>query len=273
MAVSPSSRLDALRAEIRAIERGGPVPAARPAVPFGLEAVDSRLAGGGLLPALHEAAAASAAPGDDAAATLFLAALAARVSRAVGRGDGPGQVLWAVARLDLFAPGLAQAGLTPERLLYAQCRDDAEVLAVMEEGVRHGSLAAVIGEAGRADMTATRRLQLAAEDSGTAAFLLRRWRRTAADPLAAPSAACTRWRIGCAPSSPLPFEADPMDGLGRARWQVALVRQRGGPPHDWLLEIPDAEARFALPAPAGDRADRQGGEERRAVAEVRAKAA
>ncbi len=261
MAVSPSSRLDALRAEIRAIERGGPVASARPVLPFGLEAVDSRLAGGGLLPALHEAAAASPAPGDDAAATLFLAALAARCSLAAGTG----QVLWAAARRDLFAPGLAQAGLTPERLLFAQCGDDPEVLAVMEEGVRHGSLAGVIGEIGRADMAATRRLQLAAEESGTPAFLLRRWRKAESDPLAAPSAAFTRWRIGCAPSAALPFGIDRSEGIGRARWQVALVRQRGGPPYDWLMEAPDGEACFALPAPIGDRTDRQGGEERRAA--------
>lgn len=253
MTVSPSSRLDALRAEIKAIERGGPVAAARPVLPFGIEAVDGRLAGGGLAPALHEAAAASPAPGDDAAATLFLAALAVRF--AIGQGHG--QILWAVTRRDLFAPGLAQAGLSPDRVLYAECRDDAEMLAVMEEGVRHGSLAAVIGEAGRADMAATRRLQLVAEESGTPAFLLRRWRKAAADPLAAPSAACTRWRIGCAPSAPLPFS-----GLGRARWHVDLARQRSGPPYSWLLEAPDAEARLALPAATGDRTDRQGGAEK-----------
>ena len=265
MAALPSSSLDALRAEIRAIERGHAVAAGRPALPFGIGEVDARLAGGGLLPALHEGAAASIEPGDDAAATLFLGALAARFSRAAGGQAGPGQVLWAVARRDLFAPGLALAGLTPDRLLCAQCRDDQEVLAVMEEGVRHGSLAAVIGEAGRADMAATRRLQLAAEERGTPAFLLRRWRKRDADPLAVPSAAFTCWRIGCAPSSPLPFGIDPADGLGRARWRVELVRQRGAPPYEWLLEAPDAEACFALPAPSGDRADRQAGEEKRAA--------
>ena len=108
-------------------------------------------------------------------------------------------MLWALTRRDLFAPGLAQAGLTPDRLIYAECRNDEEVLAVMEEGVRHGGLAAVVGEAARADMAATRRLQLAAEESGTPALLLRRWRKAGADPLALPSAAFTRWRIGCAP--------------------------------------------------------------------------
>ncbi len=240
------ARLVALREEIGAIERPAPARGGRLVLSLGIGEVDSRLAAGGLLPALHEAAAASPAPGDDAAATLFLAALAALFSRA--RGGGKGQVLWALARRDLFGPGLAQAGLGPERLIYAECRNDAEVLAVVEEGVRHGGLAAVIGEVGRADMAATRRLQLAAEDKGTPALLLRRWRKAGADPLAPPSAAATRWRIAAAPAAPLAHE-----GVGRARWRVELARQRGGPPHSWLLEAPDAEARLALPARSGDR--------------------
>jgi protein ImuA len=253
-------RLEALRAEIRAIERSDRGGAKRAVLPFGIGEVDARLAGGGLMPALHEAAAASLAPGDDAAATLFVAALAARFSRQGGGGlenRGRDQVLWAIARRDLFAPGLAAAGLTPDRLIYAECRSDAEVLAVLEEGVRHGGLAAAIGEVGRADMAASRRLQLAAEESGTPALLLRRWRKADADPLAAPSAAFTRWRIAAAPSAPLPFA-----GLGRARWRVELARQRGGPSHLWLLEAPDAEARLALPARSGDREDRSGGAHR-----------
>jgi len=250
------ARLAALREEISAIERSAPAGRGRRLLRFGIDEIDDRIAGGGLFPALHEAAAASPGPGDDAAATLFLAALAARFSRA---GEGAaGQVLWAIARRDLFAPGLAQAGLTPDRLIYAECRNDAEVLAVMEEGVRHGSLAAVIGEVGRADMTATRRLQLAAEESGTPALMLRRWKKSAADPLDAPSAAATRWRIAAAPSAPLPGEIAAHEGVGRARWRVALARQRGGPPHEWILEAPDAEARLALPARSGDRPDQAG---------------
>lgn len=246
------ARLAALRAEISAIECAGFSGGGRPCLGFGIPEVDARLAGGGLAAGLHEAAPAAPSPNDEAAATLFLAALGARFSRAA---EGKGQVLWALSRRDLFAPGLAQAGLTPDRVLYAECCNDEEVLAVMEEGLRHGALAAVIGEAGRADMTAVRRLQLAAEEGGTAALLLRRWRKATADPLDAPSAALTRWRIACAPSSPLPFAAEVGDGIGRARWQVALVRQRGGPPHKWLLEAPDAEARLALAARSGDRPD------------------
>ena len=250
-ALSMDARLAALREEVRALERSGfAATAAAPCLAFGIAEVDVRLAGGGLGWGLHEAAPAAPSPNDEAAATLFLAALAARFAMAQG---ARGQVLWALARRDLFAPGLAQAGLTPDRLLYAQCRNDEEVLAVVEEGVRHGSLAAIVGEVGRAAMPATRRLQLAAEEGGTAALLLRRWKRAGADPLEIPSAALTRWRIASAPSAPVPYE-----GIGRARWRVALARQRGGPPHEWIMEVPDAEARLALPARSGDRPDQAG---------------
>ncbi len=239
-----TERLAALRAEVRAIESAGP-EIARDCLAFGVEAIDRRLAGGGLaVPGLHEIAGAGASLADDAAATLFLAGVAARL------GGGEGTVLWALSRRDLFAPGLAAAGLGPARVLYAECRNDEEVLAVMEEGLRHRGLAAVVGEVGRAAMASSRRLQLASEEGGTAALLLKRWRKAGADPLAETSAAVTRWRIGSAPSSPLPVE-----GIGRPRWHVHLARQRGGEPFELLLEGSDAQGRLALPAQPRHRPD------------------
>lgn len=244
-ASSPEARLAALRERVRAIENAGRA-ADREVLSFGIAPVDARLTDGGLVrAALHEAAPATPELGDEAAATLFLAAFAARAG---------GAVLWALSRRDLFAPGLAQAGLVPGRVIYAECRDEAEVLAVVEEGLRHGGLGAVVGEAGRVAMASSRRLQLAAEDSGTPALLLRCWRRRDAGPLGEPSAAVTRWRIGSAPSTSLA-----VPGVGRARWHVELARQRGGEPYEWILEAPDAEARLAVPARSGDRPDQTGG--------------
>jgi protein ImuA len=238
-----SSRLAELRAEIAALAesaRGGE----RLCLPFGVDAIDRRLAGGGLAAdALHEAAGAAPQMADEAAATLFTASVAARRA-----GEG-GTVLWAFSRRDLFAPGLALAGLSPSQLLYAECRRDEEVLAVMEEGLRHGGLAAVVGEVGRVSMTATRRLQLAAEEGGTMALMLKRWRKAGEDPLALPSAAVTRWRL-----SPAPSERLSVPGLARPRWRLSLERQRGGEPFNLLVEAPDETARLALPAGAPDRA-------------------
>ena len=244
---SRTERLAALRAEVRAIESVG-AGEARECLPFGVDAIDRRLAGGGLaVPGLHEIAGAGPAGSDDAAATLFLAGIAARL------GGGKGILLWALSRRDLFAPGLALAGLGPARVLYAECRNDDEALAVMEEGLRHGGLTAVVGEVGRVAMAATRRLQLASEEGGTAALMLKRWRRVGEDPLAVPSAALTRWRIAPAPSSPLPVE-----GIGRARWHVELARQRRGEPFTLLMEGTDAQGRLALPAEPFHRQDQEG---------------
>ncbi|MHC9420043.1 ImuA family protein [Sphingomonas citri] len=236
--MSESSVLQSLRDTLSAIEGDG--HRRRPVLPFGVPAVDERLANGGLrLDALHEVAAATPAMGDDASATLFLAGVAARAW---------GPVLWVVRRRDLFAPGLYQSGLAPDRVLYAEASDDAEVLALMEEGLRHRALGAVIGETRRAAMASTRRLQLAAEGGRTIALLLKRHAREGADPLAVPSAAVTRWRVGSAPSAPLPVA-----GVGRARWDLALVRQRNGEPFQTIVEACDETGRIALPARLVDR--------------------
>jgi protein ImuA len=212
---------------------------------FGLGALDDRLADHGLdVAGLHEIAAATASLNDDAAATLFAAGIAARLANRPGF-----TVLWAVTRFDLYAPGLEQVGLGPDRILYAQGRKDADVLAMAEDGLRNGSLACVVAEVKAADQTVTRRLQLAASDGKTPMLLYRRHRARDRCPLDQPSSACTRWRIGCASSGRLPHA-----GVGRERWSVELVRQRNGNPFSLEVEACDATGRLALPAPASDRA-------------------
>src|SRR5829696_2619145 len=93
-------------------------------------------------------------PGHGAAAILFTAGILATLK---------GPVLWCLASRDLFAPALACAGLHPDRVIYAETWRDAEVLPVMEEGVRCPGLAGVVGEIDHLSLTASRRLQLAAE--------------------------------------------------------------------------------------------------------------
>ncbi|QYE33212.1 protein ImuA (plasmid) [Polymorphobacter sp. PAMC 29334] len=187
---SRSESLSRLREHLAVVEGANRLSA----LGFSVAALDHRLADGGLhAAAVHEFAPAAASLGDDAAATLFIAGAAARFAAAADA-----RVLWVVGRFDLYAPGLEQAGLTPAKVLFAEGRDDKEVLALMEDALRHGGLAAVVGEVRRADMIATRRLQLAAEGGRTPVLLLRRWRRRGVSPLSELSAATTRWRIACA---------------------------------------------------------------------------
>ena len=252
MNISPLSSSRPGAGELAALrEAVARVAAARgPVLPFGVAPLDASLAGGGLDGAgLHEIAGVSASWSDDAAATLFAAGIAARFAAAPGIS-----VLWALTRFDLYAPGLAQAGLGPERILYAQGRSDRELLAMCEDALRDGALACVVAEVKAADQTATRRLQLAASEGGTPMLLYRRYRRFGQCPLADPSLAMTRWRIGTLPSGRM---TEP--GVGRGRWNVELVRQRGGPPFSLELEACDDQGRLALPAAARDRALAAGG--------------
>ena len=163
----PRSAIESLRAQIEGLESKS--KRVKSVLPFGIAAVDSRLPGGGLaLGALHEVAGGGNGTVDGAAAALFAAGIAARTK---------GKVLWCIARPDLFAPAMAQAGLIPDRVIYVEAGDDKTVLACVEEGLRHGGLGAVVAEVARLSMTASRRLQLAAEGTGTVGLALRRWRR------------------------------------------------------------------------------------------------
>ena len=234
-AASPD-RIADLRARVAAVAVS---TADHGVLPFGVDRIDDRLALGGLSAGgLHEFTGASSTLADDAAATLFIAGVAARFAVAAAS-----PVLWATTRFDLYAPGLEQAGLAPAHVIFAEPRDDAELLAVVEDAVRDGSPAAVVGEVRRASMTATRRLQLVAGEAGVPVLLFRRWHRAGVDPLAEQSAAATRWRVACAPSGPLP-----VPGVGRARWRIELARQRGGESFSLLLEGCDAQGRLAVPA-------------------------
>jgi protein ImuA len=233
----PVPTIAELRTTLRAIEGDR---RERPVLPFGIGSLDERLADRGLrLDAMHEVGSRGSGWGDEAAAILFAAGIAART-----RGD----VLWVVRSRDLFAPGLFQAGLAPARVIYAEVTDDGELLALLEEGLRHRGLGAVVGEARRLHMAQARRLQLAAEGGRTVTLLLRRPGRDGSDPLAVPSAAVTRWRVGHAPSVPVPW-----GGLGRACWRVECVRQRGGDPFELVMEGSDEAGRLALPAQLVDR--------------------
>jgi protein ImuA len=242
----PESAIDALRAHIERIE--GRSRRAKSVLPFGIAELDARLPGGGLaLGALHEIAGGGNGAIDGAAAALFAGGVAARTR---------GKVLWCITRPDLFAPALAQAGLKPDRVIYVEAGDDKTILACMEEGIRHGGLGAVVGEVARLTMTASRRLQLAAEAAHTIGIALRRWRRqTEAADFGQPTAAMTRWRVSVLPSAPLP-----VPGVGRHRWLVELIRARAGESADFELEACDGTGRLAVPA---DLADRPGAAEGR----------
>lgn len=248
----PQSALESLRTQVRQIE--GQHRRVTSVLPFGLAEIDARFPDGGLaLSALHAVAGGGNSAIDGAAAALFTAGIVARTS---------GKVLWCVTLADLFAPSLAQVGLKPDRVIYLEAGNEKTVLACCEEGLRHGGLGAVIAEVARLPMTASRRLQLAAEGSGTIGIALRRWRPQAeAADFGQLTASTTRWRISSLPSAPLP-----VPGVGRPRWLVELIRCRAGESAAFELEACDDTGHLGLPADLAYRPDQAKGGRRSASA-------
>lgn len=139
--------------------------------------------------------------------------------RQQGRGDGR-----------LHATGLLDLGLTPDTLVLVEVPDPAALLRVAADAARCPGLGTVIVEThGRVpglDLTATRRLMLAAESSGVTILSL----RIGAQP--APSAAATRWGVAAVPSTILEADAP-----GLPAFDVECLRRRGGPAGQrWRVE-------------------------------------
>src|SRR3954452_14198123 len=156
MAPAHARVLDELRDRIARIEQAGRPQ--RRVVPFGVAAIDDRMSQGGLaLGALHEIAGGSLGALHAAAAALFVAGVLARID---------GAVLWCLRSRDLFAPALAGVGLHPDRVLFAEAGDERTAMICLEEGLHQPGRAGAAGEVSRLSMTASRRLQLAAEASG-----------------------------------------------------------------------------------------------------------
>jgi protein ImuA len=236
---SPQLSIAELRRWLERAERRGRAESA--VLPFGVASIDGALPQGGLAHGhLHEVIEGGAASEYASLAMLFAAGIVARLS---------GPVLWCLRGRDLFAPALARVGLHPDRVIYCETWKDRDVLPAMEEGLRCAGLAGVVGEVTKLSLTASRRLQLAAGESGVTGLVLRRWRNSAEKEFASePTAAATRWRIS--PDAP----ADgPFDRLQRQRWHVELLRVKGGEPHSWTVEACDAQGRLALPAALADR--------------------
>jgi protein ImuA len=217
---------------------------------FGIPALDSTLGGGLSHRALHEVY--PAAPihfGAASGLALSLAVLAGKATlwiqsdfagRETGFPYGPG--------LDLF-------GLGCERLLILRVPRAIDALFAMEEALKCralGGIVTALTDDGSADLTATRRLSLAARDGSTLGLLLRH-----CAPLAT-SAAATRFEVAAAPS-----RGDGFGGLGITTFLLSLVKNRRGPCGRWTISWDHHDHVFltaahslGLAATAGDRPDR-----------------
>ena len=193
--------------------------AAASRVSLGTPELDARLQGGLQTNALHEFYAAGP---DDAAAAAGFALMVAICAAGERRS-----VVWiredrgARQAGGLYGTGLAELGFDPDTLILVQTADTRALLRAAADTVKCAQVGAVVvepwGKAPLLDLTASRRLSMAAAASGVFTLMLR------IEAVPVPSAAQTRWQVAAAPSTALAANAP-----GHPAFDITLLRHRGG---------------------------------------------
>jgi protein ImuA len=244
--MSPGGRAEGmarLRRAIAEIEAEAGRPGERPAqrLPFA-RAFDSALGGGLADDALHEIA--PAEPQDGAAAMGFALALAARFlnlrpASALVISEGFAAEEWGA----LYGPGLAAHGLSLSRLVFVRAPDAALALWAIEEALKCGAPAAVIGEIWSLkgySLAASRRLLLAARKGRVPALLILASAYGQAERLS--SAAETRFEIAASPSATIPAAAGP-DLPGPFACGARLIKARLARAGPFVDDSPSVDGR------------------------------
>jgi protein ImuA len=136
-----------------------------------------------------------------------------------------GVLVWISASRTLFPPALSSFGISPEKIIFIDLQKEKDLLWAMEEALKCNGLAAVVGELKELNFTASRRLQLAVEQSRVTGFVLRAHANNT-------TACVTKWKITSLPSGLY----DDMPGIGFPRWNIQLLKVRNGKPGSWQVE-------------------------------------
>jgi protein ImuA len=209
----------------------------------GHEALDATLGGGLARGRLHEFFAAET---DDAASTVGFAAMLALRARSE---EAP--ILWLKGDKAeqrggrLYAPGFVELGGEADSLILAIAPHPKALLHAAADASRSAGLGALVvecwGKCPELDLTVSRRLALATEQSGVTLLML----RLEAEPV--PSAADTRWAVSAVPSKALEANAP-----GAPMFEIELLRRRAGPAGmRWQLEWNRDRLSFREPALPG----------------------
>lgn len=158
---------------------------------------------------------------DKAATGGFVSGILAALMRQGGAS------LWISTSRTIYPPALSAFGIAPDKIIFIDLKKERDVLWAMEEALKCNGLAAVIGEMSQLDFTASRRLQLAVEQSRVTGFVLRKNSNHLNT-----TASIARWKISSVQSE----SPDDMPGIGFPRWKVELIKVRNGKPGTWTIE-------------------------------------
>jgi len=148
-----------------------------------------------------------------------------------------GTTLWISSNRTLFPPALKSFNLEPDRFIFIDLKREKDVLWAMEETLKCSPLTAVVSEVRHMDFTASRRLQLAVEESQVTGFIIR---HNVQNPNT--TACVSRWKITSLQSDPIVADSfsgqkyGVLPGIGFPKWKIELLRMRNGRTGAWDIQ-------------------------------------
>jgi protein ImuA len=166
---------------------------------------------------------------NNAATGGFMSALLSALMREEG------VALWISTARTIFPPALHAFGIDPHKVIFIDLRREKDIIWAVEEALKCTELSAVVGELKDLSFTASRRLQLAVENSQTTGLLLRNNPRSINI-----TSSVTRWQITSLPG----LIMDELPGVGFPCWKVDLQKVRNGKPGTWDIAWQHGKFRF-----------------------------
>jgi protein ImuA len=133
--------------------------------------------------------------------------------------------VWIGSNNNIFPHALTRFGVSPANVLFVEAGKEKEKQWIIEEALKCEALTAVVADIKYLGFTESRRFQLAVEQSGVTAFLIRK------NIKATPGCCATRWRI-----QPIIQNNNDIPGIGFPQWNIQLLKSKNGKPGAWQLE-------------------------------------
>lgn len=209
-----------LQSEILSLQGFRPVATGANQTRCGLGPIENAFPGG-VFPTgrIHEFV--SHRPEESAATSGFIAALLGRLM------TDDGMCAWISAKRNIFPLGLSAFGLSPDRIIFIDIKKERDLLWAIEEALKCDALSVVVAQVRELNLTESRRLQLAVEESRVTGLIHR------ANPRVSNAVASVcRWQIKPVPAKPVD---DRLPGVGYASWEVAILKVRNGEPGNWRV--------------------------------------
>lgn len=142
--------------------------------------------------------------------------------------------IWISRDKNIFPPALMQYGIQPHQVIFIHPQREKDLYWAMEEALRCDAIGSVVSEVKEISFTASRRLQLAVEESRISGFIIRN------KPKNFSTVSDARWQI-----TSLPCETESgLPGLGSPKWQIELLKVRNGKPGKWEAVWCDGKFQF-----------------------------